>query len=195
MRALVTASARFAITPDGVLCTQNGSLPHRFWTRYLDVYDEVRLLVRAQPVASVPTAGLYRPGGRRPGPLLYYEGALQYVKTRRNMAGGTPGGRSGRGDTPSPAVLDWLAGLGRARAGAPYGVEVVGDPYEVFSPHSVHPLRRFFRWWFPRRLRQQVTGAAAVAYVTQFSFSSAIRRRLEPSPRTIRASSWATRLS
>src|SRR5690606_36935126 len=49
-------------------------------------------------------------------------------------------------------------------------VEVVGDPYEVFSPHSVqHPLRRFFRWWFPRRLRQQVTGAAAVAYVTQFS--------------------------
>lgn len=172
MRALVTASARFAITPDGVLCTQNGSLPHRFWTRYLDVYDEVRLMVRAQPVASVPDGWVVSSGpGVVPVPLPYYEGALQYVKTRRNMAQAAHQAvaQAEAIHLRLPCSIGSLVWGARERA-HPYGVEVVGDPYEVFSPHSVqHPLRRFFRWWFPRRLRQQVTGAAAVAYVTQFS--------------------------
>ncbi len=50
----------------------------------------------------------------------------------------------------------------------PYGVEVVGDPYDTFAPGSVkHPLRPFFRWWFARQLRQQCTEAGAAAYVTK----------------------------
>ncbi len=56
----------------------------------------------------------------------------------------------------------------------PYGVEVVGDPYDVFSPGAVrHPLRPFFRWWFPRQLRRQCARACAVAYVTE----EALQRR------------------
>jgi len=56
------------------------------------------------------------------------------------------------------------------REGRPYGVEVVGDPYEVFAPGVVeHPLRPFFRWWFSRKLRRQCAGACAAAYVTEHS--------------------------
>ena len=172
MRVLVTASARFAIAPDGVLCTRSSSLSYRFWSRYLDVYDEVRLMVRAQPVAGVPEGWTIASG---PGviavPLPYYEGPWQYVTTRRSIVRAA---RQAVADAEAihlrlPCSIGTLAHAALER-GRPYGVEVVGDPYEVFSPQAVrHPLRRFFRWWFPRRLRQHVAGAAAVAYVTQFT--------------------------
>lgn len=61
----------------------------------------------------------------------------------------------------------------------PYGVEVVGDPYDVFAPGGVkHPLRPFFRRWFAARLRRQCARAAAAAYVTEH----ALQRRYPPAP-------------
>ncbi len=63
--------------------------------------------------------------------------------------------------------------------GRPYGAEVIADPYDVFAPGSVeHPLRAFFRWWFPRRLRRQCATATATAYVTAW----ALQRRYPPRP-------------
>jgi len=54
------------------------------------------------------------------------------------------------------------------REGRPFALEVIGDPYEVFAPGVVdHPLRPFFRWHFPRRLRRQCVRAIGVAYVTK----------------------------
>ena len=55
MNVLVNSSAHFG-TPlyDGQLWTPNASLGYQFWTRYLDVYDEVRLLARASPYAVPP---------------------------------------------------------------------------------------------------------------------------------------------
>ena len=49
----------------------------------------------------------------------------------------------------------------------PYGLEVIGDPYDVFAPGVFdHPLRPFFRWHFARHLRRQCRRAKGVAYVT-----------------------------
>jgi glycosyltransferase involved in cell wall biosynthesis len=63
------------------------------------------------------------------------------------------------------------------RTGHPYGVEVVADPYDVFAPGSIrHPLRPFFRWFFPYQLRQQCLQACAAAYVTQ----TALQTRYPP---------------
>ncbi len=39
MRVLVTAAARFAMTSDGNLWSQNESQVYNLWSRYLDVYD------------------------------------------------------------------------------------------------------------------------------------------------------------
>jgi glycosyltransferase involved in cell wall biosynthesis len=172
MRVLVTASARFAITPDGILCTPSGSLTHRFWSRYLDVYDEVQLMVRAKPVASVPESWVVSSGpGVTPAPLPYYEGPWQYVKTRRSIVQAIRGvvTRAEAIHFRLPCSIGSLAWDARDR-GHPYGVEVVTDPYDVFAPRAVrHPLRRFFRWYFPWHLRRQVASATAVAYVTQFT--------------------------
>src|SRR5204862_1863672 len=65
------------------------------------------------------------------------------------------------------------------RTGRPYGVEVIADPYDVFSPKSVkHPLRPFFRWWYPRKLRRLCLRACAAAYVTEH----ALQRRYPAAP-------------
>ena len=63
--------------------------------------------------------------------------------------------------------------------GRPDGAEVIADPYDVFASGSVeHPLRVFFRWWFPRQLRRQCATATATAYVT----AHALQRRYPPRP-------------
>ena len=67
---------------------------------------------------------------------------------------------------PSPTGLT-LADA-RERQGLPYGVEVVGDPYDLFAPGVVrHPLRPFLRYWGTTRLRRLCRSASAVAYVTE----------------------------
>jgi glycosyltransferase involved in cell wall biosynthesis len=54
------------------------------------------------------------------------------------------------------------------KAGHPYAVEVVGDPYDVFAPGAVkHPLRPVFRRLFSRHLRRQCNNAQACSYVTE----------------------------
>jgi glycosyltransferase involved in cell wall biosynthesis len=58
-------------------------------------------------------------------------------------------------------------------AGQPFGVEVVGDPWDAFAPGSVrHPLRPFLRRWLTRQLREQCARAGAVAYVTRFALQA-----------------------
>jgi glycosyltransferase involved in cell wall biosynthesis len=50
----------------------------------------------------------------------------------------------------------------------PYGIEVIGDPWDAFSPGaSTHPLRLFFRHYFARALRNAVASAAASSFVTE----------------------------
>jgi glycosyltransferase involved in cell wall biosynthesis len=50
----------------------------------------------------------------------------------------------------------------------PYGLEVVGDPYDGLAPGSIrHLLRPLLRLSMPRQLRQQCDHAAGVAYVTE----------------------------
>ncbi len=51
----------------------------------------------------------------------------------------------------------------------PYGVEVVGDPWDVFAPGSIsHPFRLFFRIFGYIELKKNVRKAFAVSYVTKF---------------------------
>jgi glycosyltransferase involved in cell wall biosynthesis len=65
------------------------------------------------------------------------------------------------------------------RRGQPFAVEVVGDPYDAFSPGAVkHPLRPFLRRWFARELRQHCRQAFAAAYVT----AEALQRRYPVGP-------------
>ncbi|MEL7240805.1 MAG: glycosyltransferase [Cyanobacteria bacterium J06573_2] len=179
MRTLVTASARFAITNDGNLWTPNPSLSYKFWSRYLDVYDEVNLLVRAKPHES-PPPGWNKASGERikPLPIPDFQGASglikNYAQIKKTAVEALVNAEAVHLRIPCEiGGIIWRS----LAAQRPYGVEVVGDPYDVFAPGSYkHPLRPFFRWWSVWELQHQCIKANAAAYVTQH----ALQRRYPP---------------
>lgn len=176
MKVLVTASPRFAITGDGNLWTPNASLRYYLWARYLEVFDEVHLMTRAQFHSEPPTGwNLVSGPGIKAVPVPYFIGPWEFIKNYANVRKSVNG-----------VALDAEAVIlripctigtevwGSLPSGRPYGVEVVADSYDTFAPGSIkHPLRPLFRWWFPRVLKQECAGATAAAYVTK----EALQRR------------------
>jgi len=172
MNVVVSIEQRFQRTPDGAVWTPaQGS--HSFWSRYLAVFDSVRVVARVLDVPRAP-AGWHRADGERVSfaAVPYYVGPWQYL-LRSAAVKRTAAGAVGPADAVILRVASTIAGciepqLRRRRQ--PYGVEVVVDPHDVFSRGSVkHALRPFFRWWFARHLRRLCAGACAAAYVTQYA--------------------------
>jgi glycosyltransferase involved in cell wall biosynthesis len=59
----------------------------------------------------------------------------------------------------------------------PFGVEIVGDPWDVFAPGGFkHPARILFRHWYSKNLRDCCRDAEATSYVT----AAALQRRYPP---------------
>jgi glycosyltransferase involved in cell wall biosynthesis len=181
MQALVTCNARFVVTPDGRLWVANRNRAHAFWTRYLEVFDSLRILGRSKPAAEPPPDWHEATGSQVQGAPVPDFGsplsmARHYPAVRRQV----------RSSLAAPSALflhapDMLANLvwPLIAPGRPYGVEVVGDPYDVFAPRAIKfRLRPVYRWWFTTRLKQQCRSAAAAAYVT----SRALQARY-PCPR------------
>jgi len=174
MNVLVSASARFVVTEDGELWSANSSLDYRFWTRYLDVFDEVQLLVRATPHPRPPSEWRRVTGPRVMGrPIPNFRSLGELVRDYRHVTRTIRRALSDASavDLRLPCPIGEM--VWRSIGARPYGVEVVGDPYDSFSPGAVrHPLRPLYRWWFPRQLRHQCTGACAAAYVTERALQS-----------------------
>lgn len=181
MNCVVSIEHRFDRTPDGAIWTQT-MFARPFWSRYLAVFDAVRVVARLREVETVPETWQRADGGGVSFVALpFYIGPWQYLRQRRRL---TEAAIAAVG--PADAVIfrapSAIAGQiepALRRAGHPYGVEVLGDPYDVFAPGAVrHPLRPFFRWWFPQKMRRLCAGAAATGYVTEH----ALQRRYPPAP-------------
>lgn len=169
MKVFVTTESRFERTPDGASWTVS-TVSYRFWQRYLDVFDEVRVVGRLREV-PVPPAAAVRADGLRVSlhPMPYYVGpwqfARQYFQSRgvvRDLVGA------------DDAAIIRAPGMGGSllvsqlrRKGHPYGLEVVGDPWQVFAPGSVRTiLRPVLRRKITAELKRECGGACAVSYVT-----------------------------
>lgn len=167
---VVTLEHRFDRTPDGAVWTQ-AQLLYPFWAPYLRVFDHVRAVARIRDVSAVPPEWKRADG---PGVAFvavpYYIGPWQYllrchrVRQAVRSALGPADAVLIRGGSP---IADSIEAPLR-RTGRPFGLEVLGDPYEALAPGAVrHPLRPFFRWWFTRELERQCRHACASAYVTE----------------------------
>jgi glycosyltransferase involved in cell wall biosynthesis len=169
MNVLIGLDQRFERTPDGAVWTP-GPFPQSFWARYLEVFDRVRVMARIREV-SAASDGWKRADDELVGfvALPYYHGPwhylLKYWQFKRAVQ------QAAR--TNDAVILRIPCNIGHTlipllqRKGHPYAVEVVGDPYDAFSPGAVkHPLRPFFRWYFPRGLRWECAQACAASYVT-----------------------------
>lgn len=165
---MIITGSRFTRTPDGAVWT-SGPTQYSFWKAYLEVFDEVLIAARSDDSVNRPSDAR-----RVDGPMVnvfelpYYVGPWQYLKTRSRVQRAFNRLLTDERDSaflfrgsgrPSPA--------GFVRSGYPYGVEIIGDPYDVFAPGAVkHPFRPFFRWEGFREQKSLVQHATAVSYVT-----------------------------
>jgi glycosyltransferase involved in cell wall biosynthesis len=181
LRVAVVLEHRFDRTPDGTVWTRT-QFPRPFWQRYLDVFDEVRVVARVREVPEAASGWARADGdGVVFAPVAHYIGPREYVRraaeVRRSVRAAVPqdGAVIMRVGSHLAAQIEPLL----ARRGQPYGLEVVYDPFDMFARGSMeHPARAFFRWLFPRQLREQCRRATAVAYVTEH----ALQRRYPPGP-------------
>ncbi|MDT5038097.1 MAG: phosphatidyl-myo-inositol dimannoside synthase [Micromonosporaceae bacterium] len=175
MRLVVTAEERLQRTPDGAVWS-TGAFANGFWRRYLAVFDEVSVAAR---IATVPTvaAGMARVDGDGVSVccLPHYHGPAQFLR-RRTAIRRTLRARVSPADAVlvrAPSAIGTVLCSVLADRGQRYGVEVVGDPLDVFAPGAVtHPLRPLFRRWFVAQLRRQCRRAIGAAYVTEGSLQA-----------------------
>jgi glycosyltransferase involved in cell wall biosynthesis len=167
MQVLATTEERFSRTPDGAIWT-TGPSAYSFWQRYLDGFDRVRVLARVHHLAERPHASK-----RVDGDAIAVEALPSYIGPRQYALKYFSIGRAVREalsacDAVILRVASPIANRVRREMAKdqPFGVEVVGDPHEVFAPGAVeHPLRPLLRWTMTRQLKRQCHEASAVAYV------------------------------
>lgn len=181
MNIVVTSQHRYLQTPDGAVWT-DGKYPYSFWTRYLAVFERVRVVARVQPAATPPPGAQPVTGaGVDVSPLPFVRGAHQWLTRVRAIR------RAARtAIEPHDAIMLRVPGevaccldtwLWRERR--PYGVECVGDPRELFAPGAVRSIfRPWLLWFYPPRLRRECARAVSAAYVTEH----ALQRRYPPAP-------------
>ena len=176
MRVSVVLEQRFDKTVDGHIHAPSGIFAYKFWQRYLEVFDSVNVIARVQENASDASCLRESSHNRADGDRVsfscipHFIGPRQYVlKVRKiHQALRQSIDRDDAVILRAPGTLASCLQPYLQRIGHPYAVEVVGDPYDVFSPGAVkHPLRPVFRRLFSHRLRQQCDTARACSYVTE----------------------------
>jgi glycosyltransferase involved in cell wall biosynthesis len=175
----VVLECRYFHTPDGAYWTPIMNA-RPFWDRYLTVFDNVRVFARSQLVEKAKKEWLRVDGDRVTViPIPYYIGPFQYLLKRQKIIK-TLEQKIGNNAAVLFRVGSPIADLAvpiLKRRNQPYAVEVVGDPWDMFSPGSTrNPFRPFFRKQFSDSLKKQCAGACAAAYVT----AGALQKRYPP---------------
>jgi glycosyltransferase involved in cell wall biosynthesis len=169
MRVCFTTEEHFFRTPDGRFWSPGNTPAYSFFQRYLGVFDEICVIARVADALQPAPAWKRTDGlGVTFGPVPNYLGPMQYARRIRAVNAAVR-----QAVRPTDALLLRVGSQIASslepllRQGRPFGLEVVGDPYNVFAPGaSKHPLRPFWRWWFTRQMRSQCARASAICYVT-----------------------------
>lgn len=177
MNLLIALEQRFTRSPDGAVWTDS-VYARRFWDRYLNVFDRVRILARVQDVAGSQVQQSWkRVDGDRVSltAVPFYLGPLGFVKNyaaiRRAVAAAMDPGEAVILRVPG-TIGTVAAGILEAR-GQPFALEVVGDPWEGFGPSANHhPLRPLLRLWAAYELKRQCRRARLVLYVTEHALQA-----------------------
>jgi len=169
MNVALTLDCRFFRTPDGAVWSQ-GVHPYSFLSRYLAIFDGVKVVARLRDVDRCeshwhPASGL----GVKFMPVPDYLGPWQYLARSLAVRRAICAAVDAR-DAVIMRVGSQIAGCLEpllVRRGQPYGLQIVNDPFEIFTPNSVEYLGRpIFRWYLTKQLRRQCKRACAAAYVT-----------------------------
>ena len=170
MELVFITEARFVRDGENVYCVDN-SMTNRLWERYLAVFDCVKVVARVSArKKDIKKENLASNSRVSFIDLPYYVGIGQYLGVRSQI-------KQILSDTliagnayicRIPGTLGGMAASILQKRNIPYGVEVVGDPWDVFAPGAFkHPLRIVLRYQGYWSLKRSVKYAMAVLYVTK----------------------------
>jgi glycosyltransferase involved in cell wall biosynthesis len=170
MRLLVTLQQRFRKSPDGKVFA-NSTFNYSFFSRYLSVFDEVLVFARVCPGEAEEPENYRSDGpGVRFFEVPYYVGPFQYLRQWSALQASASQAVS-LADAfllRVPGQMGNLIWRELRKRHLPYGVEVVGDPWESArtcgAPFWMIP---YLRWVGYHTLKQQCAQAAVAAYVTE----------------------------
>jgi glycosyltransferase involved in cell wall biosynthesis len=174
MNVTIALEHHFLRTPDERVWTET-TFAYQFWERYLQVFDSVRVVARVREVDTT-MAGWKQASGPAVTFISVpdYRGPYQYLTSRGRIRSAL---REQARDTQA-IILRLSSSVASAfvehlHSDQPFGVEVVGDPYDMFQRGSVnHVLRPLFRVWFTAELKRQCHAACAAAYVTRHALQA-----------------------
>lgn len=171
---IMTLNGRFIhVEKEGIkVFTDSHTFSYLAWNAYLSVFDEIILCLRSKKESLEPVSGYEVTGNRvRAYILPYYEGPWQFIRKyfqlRKQIKHLIEYDMTSTIICRVPCPIGFIT-IGTLQKGRPYGVEVIGDPWDAFSPLSVrHILRPIFRVYFAYKLRRACRKATAARYVTE----------------------------
>lgn len=168
MRVMITHEARLLKARNGAIYSRGGPLS---LDKYLQVFDEVVVFARVEQVAQ-EELNRFRLDGENISffPLPYYVGPWQFLKQYQKM---NALAKQALQEADAfiirvPGTTGTLLWRQLMKRKMPYGVEVAGDPLDVFAPGRVKTvLRPFIRYLMSKNLVKQCRHASVAAYVTE----------------------------
>jgi len=189
MNLVFCTEARFIRRPAGCVYSTEGSVTNALWKRYLNKFEHIYVMARVLSDEKRKVNEKYIASSERVSfiDLPYYIGPWEYLKVKGKLKRIIEKNLSQECVyiCRVPGVIGGLVAACLRKHKLSYGVEVVGDPWDVFAPGAVkHPLRAYFRYRGTRALKKVVAKAAAALYVTEHQ----LQRRYPVSDRAFQIS-------
>lgn len=175
MRLVFVTEARFIKNNEGKIYGDS-SFNYMLWQRYLTVFSEVNVMARVQYIADYRENQNLLSSGDSVSfiELSYFVGPLQYIQKLRNLKSTIKQSITAFSSSEAVFICRIPGNISNIvikylhKKNIPFGVEVVGDPWDVFAPGSInHPLQSYFRWKGYFDLKKNVDLASAALYVTK----------------------------
>ncbi len=173
MKVLVVADGHYYITPEGEVYADS-VYDYNFYQRYLMTFDHVYAVIRATPISKAPSNKKKTSGNGISFLLLpQYQGPYQYLKKYVSIVKNVKKICS-REDVECaifriPAATSNIVCKYFEKTHKPFGVEVVVDPWENFSPRA---SGNKIMLWIVRRswtkfVKDMCLKAVGASYVTK----------------------------
>lgn len=172
MKLIFVTEARFTRDKNGKVFGDT-SFNKDLWSRYLTVFSHVYVMARVKYDEKYIGTETNLSSAEKVTfiELPYFIGPFQYLKVKSKLIKKIKANI----DLPDvkylcrvPGNISNLVIKNLISNNISYGVEVVGDPWDVFAPGTIkHPLRSYFRWKGYYDLKYNIKNAAAVLYVTK----------------------------
>lgn len=171
-KLLLTVDHQFVRTPDGKVWVKT-IYGYDFWKRYLNVFNDVRIVARVRDEEKIEEKMLLASGENVEFfQLPQYRGAkeyvIRYVSILKAVHGVADDCNCAIFRIPSP-IAD-LIKKEVVKKGIPWATEIVNDPWDNFAPGAFKSIfRAIYRIKFTNQVKSYALKANGVSYVTQFA--------------------------